>query len=215
MTPITKTRLARVTVLPLLVLVAAGAGIAQAPERVRAPASGIDQRIDIHLKEADVRETLASFGEILAGGSEIDPEVAGEVSIELHDVRVATALTALCESVGCLWWIEDGQLKVERDPEATRAPRAIAGRAEGRSAERLEEPIDMELEDARLEETLRAFGSILQARVEIGETLEGKVTIELHDTPVRLALDTLCRVHGCTWELRETDDGPVLKFSGR
>lgn len=215
MTPITKARLMRITVLPFLVLVAAGAGIAQGPERVRAPASGIDQRIDIQLKEADVRETLASFGEILARGSEIGPEVAGEVSIELHDVRVATALTAVCESAGCLWWIEDGRLKVERDPEATRALKAVAGRAEGRSAERLEEPIDMELEDARLEETLRAFGSILQARVVIDETIEGTVTLELYDTPVRLALDTLCRVHGCTWELQETGEGPVLKFTGR
>lgn len=215
MTPTTTIRLARVTVLPLLVLVAAGVGIAQVPERVRAPGSGLDQRIDIQLKEANVRETLASFGEILAEGSEIDPEVAGEVSMELHDVRVATALTAVCESAGCLWWIEDGRLRVERDPEATRAPKAVAGRAEGRSAERLEEPIDMELEDADLQQVLQAFGAIVQARVVIDETLEGEVTIELHDTPVRLALDSLCRIHGCTWELEETDEGPVLRFSQR
>jgi type II secretory pathway component GspD/PulD (secretin) len=68
----------------------------------------------------------------------------------------------------------------------------------------------MELVDADLRETLRAFGSIVQARVSIDASLQGTVTVDLHNTPAREALDAVCRMQGCAWELQETEEGPVL-----
>lgn len=198
-----------------LLLALAGPPGAQAEETVRGTDSGLDERIDIALEEADVQQVLASFGAIVALETDVDPEIEGEITIELHNVRAATVLTAVCESVGCRWWIEDGRLKLEKDPEAPPARGASPESAEGPSARFPDDLIDIELEDADLRETLRAFGSIAQARVVIDESLEGKVTIKLHNTPVNHALDALCRVHGCTWELQETDEGPVLRFVAR
>lgn len=199
----------------VLVLAAPGAARGEIPDPPHAPVHGLDQRIDIALHEADATQVLASFGEILGGEAEVDPEIRGEVTVELHNVRAATVLTAVCESVGCRWWIEDGRLNVERDPEAPAPPVAAPGRAEGESAERLDQPIDIELRDADLRETLRAFGSIVEARVAIDAGLRGTITVELHHTPIRQALDAICGVQACTWELEETDEGPVLLFSQR
>lgn len=197
-----------------LLILAAGGAAASATSASAAP-SGLDERIDIQLEEADVQQVLASFGGIVSMEAHVDPAIEGEVTIELHNVRAATALTAVCESVGCRWRIEDGRLTIEKDPDAPPAPRAATGRAEGPSAERLATPIDLELEDADLRQVLQAFGSIVQARVEIDETLEGEVTIQLHDTPVRQALDAVCRVHDCAWELQETGEGPILELTRR
>ncbi|HLE82926.1 MAG TPA: hypothetical protein VJG13_01185, partial [Thermoanaerobaculia bacterium] len=115
----------------LLRLGAPGAVEAQAPRNAPINRSGLDERIDIVLREADVREVLASFGHILSGETEIDPEIQGEVTIELHQVRAATALTAVCESAGCLWRIEDGRLRVDRDPAAPTGRETAPGRADG------------------------------------------------------------------------------------
>lgn len=195
----------------LLCLTAGGAGAARASQT----AEGLDERLDIAMKDADVQQVLASFGEIYAGEADVDPAIEGEVTIELHNVRAATALTAVCESVGCRWRIADGRLRIEKDPDAPPALQAAPGRAEGPSAERLDTPIDLELEAADLRQVLQAFGSIVQARVVLDESLDGEVTLDLHKTPVRQALDAVCRVHGCAWELQETDEGPVLRFSQR
>lgn len=200
--------ISRATLAVSTLLFLAAGGLAAAP-------SGLDERIDMQLEKADVQQVLVSFGGIVSMEADVDPAIEGEVTIELHNVRAATALTAVCESVGCRWWIEDGRLKIEKDPDAPPAPRVATGRAEGPSAERLDTPIDLELEDADLRQVLQAFGSIVQARVEIDESLEGEVTLDLHNTPVRQALDAVCRVHGCDWELRETDEGPVLELTRR
>jgi type II secretory pathway component GspD/PulD (secretin) len=197
-------------VLGFLALAGASAAQPEVPGPAHPPETSLDQRIDIALQEADVSQVLASFGEIFGGEVEVDPEVRGEVTMELHHVRAATVLTAVCESVGCQWWIEDGRLKIERNPEAPAPPPAAPGRAEGVSAARLDAPINMELVDADLRETLRAFGSIVQARVSIDASLQGTVTVDLHNTPAREALDAVCRMQSCAWELQETEGGPVL-----
>jgi type II secretory pathway component GspD/PulD (secretin) len=199
-------------VLACLSFATAGSTAARVSRPELQPDLGLQERIDIELREADVKAVLASFGHIFGGETEIDPAIAGEVTIELHHVRAATVLTAVCESVGCLWRIEDGRLEIEKDPEFEPRPGA-SGQAEGPSAARLDELIDMELVDADLRETLRSFGAIVQARAEIDPKLEEKVTVQLQDTPVRTALDAICRIEGCRWELVEEDEGPVLRFS--
>lgn len=213
MIPRTVRKLTIAAALTLVTLAGSGPGLAQSISGVADART--DERISLQLQEADLAVVLASFGQIFELETEIDPGVRGEISIELHDVRAGTALTAVCESAGCLWRIADGRLVVERDPEAPPEVLGPRGRAEGPSAAKLEERIDMELEDADLRQVLQAFGSIAAAAVEIDEALEGEVTIQLHETPVREALDALCRTHGCQWELAETDDGPVMRFRPR
>lgn len=201
--------------LTAIVLVLCGPVSAQRSPASTAPGRGLDERIDVALKDAAPAELFRSFAEILGLDAVIPPGLERTLTMELRDVRVATVLTAACESVGCLWRIEDGHLVVVRDPEASERMPAAAGRANGPSAAKLEAPIDMELEDADLRQVLEAFGSIAGAAVEIDPSLAGTVTIQLSDTPVRLALDAACRVGGCGWELIETTGGPVLRFSPR
>lgn len=122
---------------------------------------------------------------------------------------------AVCESVGCLWRIEDDVLRVTKDPDVPEGRGPSSGRAESPSAAKLDEPIDMELRDADLHQTLAAFASITGLEVEVDDALDGRVTIHLQDTPVRQALDAVCDVQDCHWELVETEDGPVLRFSPR
>lgn len=204
-----------VSMLALLLFAAPGFAAGEISQSLHVTDSGIDHRIDLELRGADVAKVLASFAQILHMEAEIDPEIRGEVTIELHNVRPTTALTAVCESVGCLWRIEDGRLKIARDPEAPERSDAASEHAEHPPSEALDERIDMALEDADLRQVLRSFGSIVTSQVEIDPALEGKVTIQLENTPVREALDALCRIHDCVWELTETEEGAVLRITAR
>lgn len=203
--------IATIALVAFLSVTAALPGRAQVSAHFRVGETRLDARVDLELQDAEVAQVLASFGRILGHDAVIDPEIRGKVSVELHNVRAATALTAVCESVGCLWRIEDGRLHVVRDPEASRDRGTGSSSAGGPSAARLEMPIDMDLKDASLQETLRSFAVILEAGTEIEETLAGRVSVQLADTPVRKALDAICRVEGCRWELAETEGGPVLR----
>lgn len=181
----------------------------------------LDRRIDIDLEDASAPEFFRSMAEI----SELEvaeiPELEGTISMELHDVRVATALAAACESVGCVWRVEDGRLRILRDPEAAvRKPKPgrPAGnstpreRAPGPSVPALEETIDIELRDADLRQVLQSFGEASGAAVRVDDALQGSVTVQLHSVPIRQALDALCGIEGCRWRWQETDEGPVLVF---
>lgn len=184
----------------------------------------LDQRIDIELEDARAEEFFRSMAQISELEAAEIPELDGSLSMELHDVRVATALTAACESVGCVWRVEDGRLRILKDPAApVRKPKpAGAGRTAGHSTAReratepsvraLDQTIDIELRDADLRQVLQSFGEASGAAVRVDDALQGSVTVQLHSVPIRQALDALCGIEGCEWEWQETDEGPVLVF---
>jgi hypothetical protein len=169
-----------------------------------AGSEGLDERIDIDLEKADVGETLQSFGKVLqADEILIDPRLAGTVSIRLESVRVRTVLTALCESVGCEWSLENGVFRAE----------AVAGTPEAPAG--LDEKIDLDLADAPARQVLESFGRILRVGVKMDEGIGGTISVELHGIPTREALDRACELAGCRWELVEGPDGPVLRIEAR
>ncbi len=167
----------------------------------------LDERMDIELTDADLGETLRSFGAVLeADEVRIDPAVSGAVTIRLHYVRAETVLTAICEGSGLVWWFENGVLSVEPDPDYVPPPEPL-----GAMVEHLDEPIDLKLQDADLRQVLELFGELVGLGAEIDPSLQGEVTIEVHETPAREALDHICAVNHCAWELVEQEGGIVLK----
>lgn len=171
-----------------------------------AGSGGLDQRIDIDLEDADVRQMLQSFGEILdAEEVVIDPALDGELDIRLENVRLETVLNAACDSIGCVWSLEDGVLRFEETvPAEGEAPPSG-----------LDEAIDLALEDAPVRQVLESFASTLGAEAAIDESVGGTVTVHLENVPIRRALDQVCKRAGCRWELTEGEDGPVLRFEPR
>ena len=169
-------------------------------------ASGLDQRISLDLEGAGLEETLRSFGAVLqADAVEIDPEVSGTVTIHLENVRVETALDAVCEGAGCAWLLVDGELVITSLGDEPAGDRAAAEGA-------LDQRVDLDLADAELQETLRTFGRIVQVPVSVDPAIQGRVTVRIEDTPVRKVLDRLCEDHGCRWELTGGGE-PVLRFT--
>lgn len=76
--------------------------------------ASLRERIDLKITDANSREVLATFAQILSVGIDIDPEVSGPVSFDLQRTPVAEALDAVCQAAGCTWRLDEGENPVLR-----------------------------------------------------------------------------------------------------
>lgn len=183
----------------------------------------LDQRISLELRDAVPQKVFETFGKLLAsrakgspGGPtvhvKVEPGIDGKLTICLRGVTVRTTLRAACESLGCsLTWRRDGDnYLLVVSPDKSAASREEAAREQPAS---LDQPVDLNLEGAKLTSVLRTVGGITNRKVLIDEALDDRVvSLSVKGTPVREVLDRLCSQAGCTWH--ETTLG-VLTFSPR
>lgn len=63
----------------------------------------LDSPIDLRVTDADARDLLKTFGQIMSAEVSLDPAISGKVSLELEKTPVRQALDAVCMSLGCDW----------------------------------------------------------------------------------------------------------------
>jgi type II secretory pathway component GspD/PulD (secretin) len=83
------------------------------------PAGGAEPRptalgepIDLKVTDADARDVLKTFAEILRVQAAVDPAVQGTVTFNLEATPCNQALDAVCRSAGCEWSLDGGVLRV-------------------------------------------------------------------------------------------------------
>lgn len=161
----------------------------------RSPSSSdpLDTRVSIDLVEADAQDALRTVGDVLGLPVEIEPGVAGSLTIRLHDVRLRNALAAACDTLRCSFGIhyKDGvaTLRFAREGES-------AWPRKSPQIPDLDVPISLSLAGAKLGVVLDSFGRICGATTEVDPRLADRsVSIELQNVPAREALDTLAELH--------------------
>lgn len=76
------------------------------PQLPVAFSQALGQPISLRLDKAAAKDVLASFRQMLAVDLAVAPEIAGEVTIRLEAVPVASALDAVCAQIGCAWMVD-------------------------------------------------------------------------------------------------------------
>lgn len=173
---------------------------ATAPALAAPPPGPLDSKGELAVKEADPEELFATLGKLMGAEVVLEPGLTGsKVSIELHNVRVRTILDALCESVGCQWSLDSSakpaKLRVKPGPAESRPERLDPL---GKHA-LPKEPIDLRVADADVQEVLHTFGQILGGKAIVDPALQGKVSLNLENTPLDQALNAVCAAAGCDW----------------
>ncbi len=157
----------------------------------------LDKRVSLDLRNATAEEAFKSLARV--AGVQISAEgVSGNVTLELEKVRVRTILTAICDSIGCRWDLQAGKLRITPLAEGERP--ASQGRPSGPV---LDAPIDLKVTDASVRDLLGTVGEIMSAKAVIDPGIEGKVSLELDNAPLRDVLDIICRTSKCTWSYDE------------
>jgi len=171
-------------------------------------AEGLDARISLSLEKASAAEVLESFGEIAGLTVSLPKSLGGTVSFELQGVTARTALTAVCESLGCRWTAKDGTLIVALDDE----PEKNGPGKEAQSLdEKLAQPLSLSLKDAPVGAVLKSYAKILGVPLDLSPEVTGLVTVELSDVPARDGLNQVCRLRGCRWQLKGAAGSEVLE----
>lgn len=68
--------------------------------------------IDLKVTDADVRDVLKTFGEIVGAQAVVDPSIKGRASFTLENTPWNKALDAVCVTAGCEWSLDGGVLRV-------------------------------------------------------------------------------------------------------
>jgi len=164
----------------------------------------LDKRISIELAGASAVDVFNSFAALVSAEPDLDPDLEGEVTVQLTDVSARTTMNAVCEMLNCKWWITEGPPRLLRvknlgatDPEATEP------------AGDLDTEVSLSLEDAPVEEVFKSFAQVGNWKLNLQKPT---VSVELADTPIRQALDEVCAQVDCTWSLDMTGDRGVLRI---
>ncbi|HYX25349.1 MAG TPA: hypothetical protein VFC23_14435 [Thermoanaerobaculia bacterium] len=72
----------------------------------------VDEPIDLRVTNADGRDVLKTFGQILSAAPEVDPAIAGKVSLDLENAPCGQALDKVCQALGCNWELVEGPPRV-------------------------------------------------------------------------------------------------------
>ena len=161
------------------------------------PGVALDKRVSLDLRGATAEEAFKSLARV-AGVPIAAEGVSGEVTLELENVRVRTILAAICDSIGCSWELQGGQVRITPLPEAERPKPRVKP-----SAAALDTVIDLKVTDASVFDLLETAAQVMSAKAIVDSAVKGKVTLELENTPLRTVLDTVCMAAGCTWSFDE------------
>jgi type II secretory pathway component GspD/PulD (secretin) len=98
--------------------------------------------------------------------------------------------------VGCQWTFDS----LARPPKLRVTPGAAEPRPDPLGKQALpKDPIDLKVTEANVQEVLQTFGQILGCKAIVDPAIQGKVSLELENTPVGQALSAVCAAAGCDW----------------
>jgi hypothetical protein len=186
----------------MLLLVLALAPLAAA----RSAEIHLEQRIDLNVTDADAGKLFQTLGQLTGARIDLEPQfqAARSISIRLDNVTVATALNAVCESIGCRWRLKDGAIVI--------GPMRARERRESRAGD-LEARIDLRVTDTDLHGVMQAMAQILGVELEYDDALaKAKISLDMGDQSIAAVLDAACAPSGCKWKLL-TGAKPVLQVA--
>jgi len=195
------------------------------------------ERVSLNLKDSSVKKVLGLYKDLL--GVEVDYQCAQDrqISISFEELKVRTSLSAICESAGLDWALVPGTPTVLRITCSPAAPQAETKRRLIKVEERGGPPKDgepgakaevrvkktvsdqgqkdvvvsIDLKDAALADSMKMAARLLDAKLVMDASLEGKkVTLKMEEVPIQAFLDAVCKQSGTTWQIKPGDP-PTLE----
>lgn len=172
-----------VPTLLMTTLSASGVGQQASP----APANPLEVRITINYRNRPALEVLQVLTQSAGLTSDVASGTLLPVTIALTNVRLETALSALCESASCQWSLNGGSVAVIPVPigEATQLPPTLS----------------IALAGASVRDVFQGLAAALHAQLVVeGELPATPVYISFPKAAPANVLNFLAQAVGCSWQ---------------
>lgn len=145
----------------------------------------LQARVSIAYRDAPATDIITALATAAGLTVEFEAGALRPVTVTLTNVRLGTALAAVCENADCVWRLE-GALKVS--PAATRRPLVLP------------KMVSFAVYDVPAREVFRALAAALDVPLSIETSLSDEpATIRLSNAAPADALNLLCRSARCQW----------------
>ena len=153
----------------------------------RSASAPLDMRVSVQYvngKPADILQVLAKAAGLTV---EVSSSDLRPVTLTLTNVRLRTALDAICDTAACAWKLDGTTIKVTSSgtPAASGLPPLVS----------------VALDQVAVPDVFRAIGAAVGVAVVIeGRVERPPVTVKFTNAQTSAVLDHLCKNAGCTWE---------------
>jgi len=149
------------------------------------PTDSLDARVTAAFTNASAADVIRTLTSAAGLKMEVGAGAMRPVTITLTNVRLGTALNAVCENALCSW-LFDGAIKVTPLPSEDGA--------------QLPTRVSFALWDVAPTDVFRALGAAIGAVVTIEPGLPNDpVSFQFHDASTAAVLNTLCNMLRCSW----------------
>ncbi len=192
-----------------------------------APAAQKDlarERVTLQFKDTPVTQVFPALAKSLGYELTLDPKLRALVTLQVVNVTAQTALDAICQSIGCSWQRSGNRLVVNalRDEIMIWGDNAVGEQIRRSGGDPLHSvvrnlddrlPFDITWSPIDLQYAVTHLARMANAAADVAPSLQGrKIAVVLTNATLRQALDEVCRVGSCQWELQERPKRVVRVF---
>lgn len=148
----------------------------------------LDVRVTIDFRDRPARDVLETLTKAAGLTLEVATGPLLPVTAAVTNVRLETALTAVCENASCRWTLRDRAIVVTPVPldGGTTLPAAVS----------------IALSEASVRDVFRALAAALNVQLQIdGDLPDEPVTIAFRNAAPENVLNFLAQVAKCSWQL--------------
>lgn len=161
----------------------------------------LDMRVSVQYVNSKPEDIL----QVLAKAAGLTVEVSSSdlrpVTLTLTNVRMRTALDAICDTAACAWKLDGTAIKVT----------SIGTSAAGE----LPPMVSLALDEVAVPDVFRAIGAAVGVTVVIeGRAERPPVTVKFTNAHTSAVLDYLCKNAGCAWEYDYGSRRLRVRFQG-
>jgi TonB family protein len=171
------------------------------------------ERVELLFRDVPVAQVFPALAKSLGYELSLDPALRALVTIEVKNVTAATALNAICESIGCRWRLEGTRLVVGARTDVVTTLRSTptgddfqrrGGNVMNYAIHSLDEELPFEITWSPVDIYAAFFmlARMTDADVDLAPALrDTKLAVTIKRGSLRSAFDSVCAVGGCRWEL--------------
>ena len=188
-------------------VVVVGASLVFAPAAHAAAPDPLDVRVTIDYRDAQAADVIGALARAAGFRVEVAPGDLRPVTITLTNVRLGTALNAVCENASCRWALTFSSTTPVPLQGVLKVTPIVNDRGQS-----LPPSVSLDLHDTPAQDVFRALAAAIDVPVTVDPDLpNGLVNLTFKNAATADVLNMVCSLQQCDWSFDPTSGLRVTK----